>query len=161
MPTPPVNTHLTPIAPSVSTSAGAPTSILSPPTSNGSVGSTSQNLTNNVPTSTTANNASNSASLTTGTNPQTRRRLPWRKIQRVCTLIAKLIFAAAGTIMAYLALSTAMWSSAKDYRDDCRSQKVKIPTLPPNSCTNISGRKPTGASHELALKFSMRYFRAH
>ncbi|EXJ57455.1 hypothetical protein A1O7_07803 [Cladophialophora yegresii CBS 114405] len=24
--------------------------------------------------------------------------------------------------MAYLALSTAMWSSAKDYRDDCRSQ---------------------------------------
>ena len=144
MSTHPVSVPMTSIGPIASTPAGASTLMQPPTASNGSATTTSQNSTFNVPTTTTINNASNSTSLTTGTNPQTKSRFPWRKIQRLCTFIAKIIFAVAGTIMAYLALNTAMWSSAKDYRDDCRSQNVRIATLSPKICANSLGLESYG-----------------
>ena len=50
--------------------------------------------------------------------------LPWRKIRKAIIRTIKVVLTLAGSVMAYLALSTAMWSSAKDYREDCRGQNV-------------------------------------
>lgn len=80
--------------------------------------------------STTLNSNSAVVAISSSTaNQQPNARLPWRKVRHVPVLLAKLLFAIACAIVTYLAFDLAMWSAAKDYRDDCRSQDVGISML--------------------------------
>jgi hypothetical protein len=48
----------------------------------------------------------------------------WKTLKRWLNYIVNTLLAIAGIIAAYIALSLAIWTSIKDYRDDCRSQNV-------------------------------------
>jgi hypothetical protein len=114
-----------PVPASPSMSAGTPTATQIPPGNTSLAGTTSLNSTvPNVQVSSAHSSASNPTSTAGAAGPQTGPRFPWRKVQRFCTVLAKVLFALVTFVLAYLALESAMWSSAKDYRDDCRSQTV-------------------------------------
>ena len=49
---------------------------------------------------------------------------PWPILKSWSTWVAKILLAIAGIFATYVALSVAIWTSIKDYRDDCRSQNV-------------------------------------
>lgn len=141
-----VDIQLSPIPSTSSSSIGTVTSPQTSSVTSNSTGYPGTNLQSNTPSTTTNNTASSITGGTPGSAPQPWLRPPWRKIQRACISLAKLLIAMAGVIVTYLALSTAMWSSAKDYRDDCRSLNVSVMCSVGDRSDSRLPRKPTGTS---------------
>lgn len=48
----------------------------------------------------------------------------WSGMYSACKTGLRIILAVAALVATYIALSVALWTSAKDYRDDCRGQMV-------------------------------------
>ena len=53
-------------------------------------------------------------------------RKVWAKVLVILTRITMAIFGVLGLAATYIALSVALWTAWKDYRDDCRSQNVSL-----------------------------------
>jgi hypothetical protein len=107
----------------------------SPPTnaSNGLtllLGTSTVNTSNGAPSAVSSRQATNT--IATGWNRPTQSAQPGVVSQSCSNLKSfmivpcQILVGIAGLFAAYLALSLAMWTAMKDYRDDCRSQNVRF-----------------------------------
>lgn len=75
------------------------------------------------------NNLNNGQSMTSASMPSqpaavTGARSIWTKITKWLFFFVKVLASLAVLVATYIALSVALWTSVKDFRDDCRSQNV-------------------------------------
>ena len=70
------------------------------------------------------------------------RKFSWTVVKKWAIRLLRLLAAVTGLLAAYMALSTAIWTSAKDFRDDCRSQNVSNVTYPSPTPASANSKRP-------------------
>ncbi|KIV84120.1 hypothetical protein PV11_06092 [Exophiala sideris] len=87
---------------------------------------------------TTVNISGQTSTTSSATNPS--RLSVLSSVWTICTpwmvLLAKLVAGGLGIVAAWMALYLALWTSVKDFRDDCRSQNSTVGTMS-EACRSI------------------------
>ena len=64
-----------------------------------------------------------------GTVSSTSQEISWSEYQVFIKRIINYMLIIVGGVLSYMAFSVALWTAAKDFREDCRSQSVRLPTF--------------------------------